>query len=52
MTPFGKEPKNTDANVQGQNRINGNFGKISKEQTLRRSYGPLQPMGKRGLNVT
>ena len=34
------------------NKINGDFGKIDKEQTICRSYRPLQHLGKIGLNLT
>ena len=33
-------------------QINGNFGQISKEQILYRSYRPLPDVGKIGLNLT
>ena len=32
------------------NKINGNFGQIAKEKTLRRYYRSLQRVGKIGLN--
>ena len=34
------------------NQINGNIGKIAKEQTLCISYRPLQHIGLIGLNLT
>ena len=34
------------------NQINGNLGKKYKEQTLFRSYRPLQHVGKIGLKLT
>ena len=34
------------------NKINGDFGGISKEQALYRSYRPLQQVRKIGLNLT
>ena len=32
----------TDVNVQVQNKINGNFWEIAKENNMCRSYRPLQ----------
>ena len=37
-------------NLQSQNKINGNFGKNSKEQALCRFYGTLHHVLKRVLN--
>ena len=34
------------------NQINGDFGNIAKEQTLCRSYRPLQHVEKMDLNLT
>ena len=34
------------------NKINGDFGKIAKEQTMCRSYRPLQHVGNIGLKLT
>ena len=43
MTPPDKEVnKKTAVNVQGQNKLNGKFGKIAKEQTLCLYFRPLQ----------
>ena len=36
----------------GPNKINGNLVKISKEQTMCRSYRLLQEVGKIGTNLT
>ena len=36
-------------NVKVNNKINGNFGQIPKEQTMYRSYNTLHQVVKRGL---
>ena len=40
----------TAVNLQGHNKINGDFGQISEKKTMCRSYSPLNHVVKRGLN--